>query len=285
MNARRAGPPGAPDARPSAAAIAGPAVARWRTRLHRAVLAVAPVLGAVLLWQACSMLGLIDRSFFPPPSRVLARLWDLLAEGGMLPNLAVSLHRFLLGFLLGAVPGVLFGLLMGWIRPVRMVLDPIITLIYPIPRIAILPLFLVIFGLGSPPIVAITALICFFPAVVTTYAGVRGLDPNLPLMARNIGATRRQVLTKIALPAALPVMFAGLRLSLGLALTGEVAAEFVAATNGIGAEIWRSWQIYRIDDMYANIVAISAVGVILSYVLLEVQRRLLSWDEGIELTK
>jgi NitT/TauT family transport system permease protein len=80
-------------------------------------------------------------------------------------------------------------------------------------------------------------------------------------------------------------MFAGLRLSLGLALTGEVAAEFVAASNGIGAEIWRSWQIYRIDEMYANIVAISAVGVILSFVLLEVQRRLLSWDDGIELTK
>jgi len=203
----------------------------------------------------------------------------------MLPNMVLSLQRFLLGFLLGAVPGVIFGLMMGWVRVVRVILDPIITIIYPIPRIAILPLFLVIFGLGSPPIIAITALICFFPAVVTTYAGVRGLDPNLPAMARNVGATRMQIMLKIALPASLPVMFAGLRLSLGLALTGEVAAEFVAASNGIGAEIWRSWQIYRIDEMYANIVAISAVGVILSFVLLEVQRRLLSWDDGIELTK
>jgi NitT/TauT family transport system permease protein len=254
---------------------------RWRSAMHRTALAAAPVLGALVLWQACSELNVIDRSFFPPPTQVLSRLWSSVSDGSMLPNLGVSLQRVLAGFLLGAVPGVVFGLLMGWVRVVRLVLDPIITLIYPIPRIAILPLFLVIFGLGSPPIIAISALICFFPAVVTTYAGVRGLDPNLPLMARNIGATRLQVLTKIAFPAALPVMFAGLRLSLG----GEVAAEFVAATNGVGAEIWRSWQIYRIDEMYANIVAISAVGVILSYVLLEVQRRLLSWDEGVELTK
>jgi NitT/TauT family transport system permease protein len=275
-----------PEPQPAAVARPRPARSRpWRATAHRIVLAVAPVLGALIAWQVCSEANVIDRSFFPPPTQVLAKLWSLLVSGDMLPNLAVSLQRVLAGFLVGAVPGVIFGLLMGWIRPVRLVLDPIITLIYPIPRIAILPLFLVIFGLGSPPIIAISALICFFPAVVTTYAGVRGLDPNLPLMARNVGATRMQVLTKIAFPAALPVMFAGLRLSLGVALTGEVAAEFVAATNGVGAEIWRSWQIYRIDEMYANIVAISAVGVILSYVLLEVQRRLLSWDEGVELTK
>ncbi len=267
------------------AAVAPDATGAWRARGMRMLIATAPVAGALALWQIAAVTDVIDRSFFPPPTRVLAKLWELIVTGQMGPNMAVSLQRFLLGFLLGAVPGVFFGLMMGWIKAVRLVLDPIITIIYPIPRIAILPLFLVIFGLGSPPIVAITALICFFPAVVTTYAGVRGLDPNLPAMARNIGASRLQVMTKIALPASLPVMFAGLRLSLGLALTGEVAAEFVAASNGVGAEIWRSWQIYRIDEMYANIVAISAVGVILSYVLLEVQRRLLSWDEGVELTK
>ena len=269
----------------AASLLAPAAVPAWRARLGRLGFSVAPVLGALLLWQLCSSFGVIDASFFPPPTRVLAKVWELLLAGEMIPNLLVSLQRFLFGFLLGAVPGVILGLLMGWMRAVRLILDPIITIVYPIPRIAILPLFLVIFGLGSPPIIAITALICFFPAVVTTYAGVRGLDPNLPAMARNIGATRMQVMTKIALPAALPVMFAGLRLSLGLALTGEVAAEFVAASNGIGAEIWRSWQIYRIDAMYANIFAISAVGVLFSYVLLEVQRRLLSWDEGVELSK
>ena len=255
----------------------------WQRRLRRTALTVGPVLALLALWQVASVSGLVDRSFFPPPSRIAAKIWQVAASGSLAPNLAVSLQRCLAGFLIGAVPGVALGLMMGWMGIMRLLFDPIITIVYPIPRIAILPLFLVIFGLGSPPIIAITALICFFPAVVTTYAGVRGLDPNLPAMARNLGATRMQVMQKIALPAALPVMFAGLRLSLGLALTGEVAAEFVAASNGIGAEIWRSWQIYNIEEMYANIVVISGVGVVLSFTLLEIQRRLLSWDEGVEL--
>lgn len=241
--------------------------------------AIGPVVGALLLWEVVSRAGVIDASFFPPPSRIAMKIGVLAGTPDLYHHLFVSLQRMLAGFLLGAIPGVVLGLLMGWSRMVRLVLDPIITVIYPVPRIAILPLFLVIFGLGSPPIIAISALICFFPAVVTTYAGVRGLDPNLPQMARNLGANRIQLLLKIALPAALPVMFAGLRLSLGLALTGEVAAEFVAATNGIGAEIWRYWQIYRIEEMYAYIVIIAATGVLLSFGLQAVQTRLLSWDE------
>ena len=122
------------------------------------------------------------------------------------------------------------------------------------------------------------------PALLA-FAKEKGLDPNLPGMARNLGASRLQIMTKIALPASLPVMFAGLRLSLGLALTGEVSAEFVAATNGIGAEIWRYWQIYRIEEMYANIVVVSTIGIVLSFTLLRIQRRLLSWDEGVELMR
>ncbi len=245
----------------------------------------APVLGVLVCWQLVAISGVIDASFFPPPTRIAVKMWQMTREGEIQGHLLVSLERVALGFLAGAVPGVLLGLVMGWVGFVRAVFDPIITLIYPIPRIAILPLFLVIFGLGSPPIIAISGLICFFPAVVTTYAGVRGLDPNLPGMAKNLGASRVQIMMKIAFPAALPVMFAGLRLSLGLALTGEVAAEFVAATTGIGAEIWRYWQIYRIEEMWASIVIVSAVGVVLSFGLLEIQRRLLAWDEDIDLLR
>ena len=275
----------APSASSRRESLVPTAKSRWRTSAERLAVSTAPIFGVLLLWELVSRADFIDRSFFPPPSRVLLRIWQMTVEGLIGEHLVVSLQRVVLGFVAGAVPGVLLGLLMGWIGIVRALFDPIITIIYPVPRIAILPLFLVIFGLGSPPIIAISALICFFPAVVTTFAGVRGLDPNLPGMARNLGATKMQILTKIAFPAALPVMFAGLRLSLGVALTGEVAAEFVAASTGIGAEIWRYWQIYRIEEMYACIVVISAVGVILSFGLLEIQRRLLSWDEGVDLMK
>jgi NitT/TauT family transport system permease protein len=210
---------------------------------------------------------------------------ELFQLGKMQEHVVVTLQRVALAFLIGAVPGVLLGLLMGWVNLARLIFDPIISFIYPIPRIAILPLFLVIFGLGTPPIVAIAALICFFPAAVTTYAGVKGLDPNLPLMALNMGASRVQLMRKIAFPAALPVMFAGLRLALGVALTGEVAAEFVAANTGLGAQIWLYWQIFRIDEMYSNIVVVAGIGIILSFGLLEIQRRALAWAEDIDILR
>jgi NitT/TauT family transport system permease protein len=268
-----------------AQSLVGKGKPNWRKRSDHALTSTGPVIGVLLLWELMSWIGAIDHTFFPPPSIILITMWELAVEGQIFSDLFITLQRVVAGFLLGAVPGVLLGLMMGWVRAVRLIFDPIVTIIYPIPRIAILPLFLVIFGLGSPPIIAITALICFFPAVVTTYAGVRGLDPNLPRMARNLGATRMQIMTKIAFPAALPVMFAGLRLSLGLALTGEVAAEFVAASNGIGAEIWRYWQIYRIKEMYANITVISLIGIGLSFGLLEIQKRLLSWEDQVELNQ
>lgn len=244
---------------------------------------VVPVVGAIALWEIISRSGLVSMVFFPPPSRILVNVVLLFQSGRMEEHLLVSMERVALSFLIGAVPGTILGLLMGWVRFLRLVFDPIISIIYPIPRIAILPLFLIIFGLGSPPIVAVTALICFFPAAVTTLGGVKGMDINLPLMAKNLGASRLQVLYKIAFPAALPGIFAGLRLALGVALTGEVAAEFVAATTGLGAEIWHYWQIYRIEEMYSFIVVVAAVGIIMSFGLLEIQRWALSWAEEIDI--
>ena len=244
---------------------------------------VVPVIGAIALWEIISRSGLVSTVFFPPPSRILLKIVQLFQSGRMQEHLWVSMQRVGLGFLIGAVPGTILGLLMGWIRFVRRVFDPIISIIYPIPRIAILPLFLIVLGLGSPPIIAVTALICFFPAAVTTFGGVKGMDPNLPLMALNMGASRLQLMAKIAFPAALPGIFAGLRLALGVALTGEVAAEFVAASTGLGAEIWHYWQIYRIEEMYSFIVVVAATGIILAYGLLEIQRWALSWAEEIDI--
>lgn len=242
-----------------------------------------PVLGALLAWQIFSMVGVINSGFFPPPTTVLATLWELLGEGTMLQETLVTLQRVTLAFFFGVVPGVVLGLLMGWVGVVRKIFDPIVTVIYPIPRIAILPLFLVIFGLGSAPVIAITSLISFFPATLTTYSGVAGLDKDLPSMARNLGASRWQIMTKIAFPSSLPVMLAGLRLALGVALTGLVAAEFVASQTGLGARIWRFWQLYRIEEMWAYIVIVSLIGIVLQFGLVELQRRLLSWDEEVDL--
>lgn len=243
------------------------------------------ILGLLTVWQLSSVLGVVDRTFFPPPTEVGQTLIELLRAGDLWHDTWVTLQRVALAFIIGVVPGVILGLLMGWVRIVRLIFDPIITVIYPIPRIAILPLFLVILGLGSAPVVAITALIAFFPAALTTYTGVSGLDKNLPFMAKNLGAKWWQIMTKIAIPSSLPVMLAGLRLSLGVALTGLVAAEFVASQEGLGAQIWRLWQLYRLPEMWAYIMVVSLIGIVLQFGLMALQRKLLAWEEEVDLLK
>jgi NitT/TauT family transport system permease protein len=251
--------------------------------MKKAIQFIAPVVGALILWQIAAMTRFIDPAFFPPPTRVATKTWELLVNGEIPTQLRITLGRVVAAFFIGIVPGVLLGLLMGWVKWVRIVFDPIITVIYPVPRIAILPLFLVIFGIGHAPVIAATALIAFFPAALTTYSGVAGLDKNLPLMARNAGASTIDVLRTIAFPASLPVMLAGLRLALGVALTGLVAAEFVASQDGLGARIWRFWQLYRLPEMWAYIVVVALIGIVLQFGLLALQRRLLGWDEEVDL--
>jgi NitT/TauT family transport system permease protein len=238
-----------------------------------------PAIVVILLWEVGGALGWIDRIFFPQPSRVLKALTTLTQEGIVLKNLEITLFRVASGFLIGTIPAVVVGILVARTKWASLIVDPLISLTYPIPHIATLPLLLVIFGLGSPPIIALSSIICFYPSVVNTTAGVRQVDERLVLMARNMGCSARQVLWKIVLPAALPTIFAGLRLGLGLALLGGIAGEFVAASEGIGAQTWLYWQVYQIENMYATLVAIVVTGFTLTNLMLFAERRFFGWSK------
>ena len=149
-----------------------------------------PVVVVLALWQAGSMAGLIDKTFFPAPSECVQALVDLFSSGELLPNVGITAQRILLGFLLGVIPATLLGIAMGRSRWVRVLIDPLIAITYPIPVVAILPLLLVIFGTGGRPIVVLAGIISFFPAVVNAMSGVLQVDERLILMARNLGAGR-----------------------------------------------------------------------------------------------
>lgn len=242
--------------------------------------ALVPVLVVLLLWELGGAVGLIDPVFFPVPSRIVIALGNLTADGFIGDNLLITLRRVLLGFALGTVPAVIIGVFMARIRWVGVIIDPLIAATYPIPVIAILPLLLVIFGTGSTPIIVLAGIISFYPAVVNTLSGVRQIDERLVLMARNMGASRGQVLRKIVLPGSLPSIFAGLRLGAGLALLGTVAGEFLAASDGIGSLTWQYWQVYQISNMYATLVVIAAMGFAITLITLRIQRRYFSWSGG-----
>lgn len=248
--------------------------------LSTGVGSVVPVAGVLALWQLGSMAGIIDQTFFPAPTDCVKALFDLISSGELLPNFLITLQRILLGFLLGVIPATLLGIAMARISWIRVLVDPLIAITYPIPVVAILPLLLVIFGVGGRPIIVLAGIISFFPAVVNATAGVLQVDERLVLMARNAGASRRQVLWKIVLPGALPSIFAGIRLSAGLALLGTIAGEFLAASDGIGSMTWRYWQIYQITNMYATLAIIAAMGFLLTTATLRVQRRFFGWTEG-----
>lgn len=249
--------------------------------LYRLISFLSPFV-ILLVWEIAVQLGFLDYRFFPPPSTVLQVLVQMVRSGELLTHLSLSLQRIILGFLLGAVPGIILGLLMGWFKGVRAFVDPIIAATYPIPKISLLPLLLIIFGLGETTKVVIVAIGGFFLVLITTAHGVVQIDPVMIQAAQNYGATGWKLFTKVILPASLPSIFTGLRLSLGVSLIVIVAAEFVAAKRGIGYLIWISWQTLSVGKMYAGLVVIAILGMLFTRGLERLGRALMPWAVDIQ---
>jgi NitT/TauT family transport system permease protein len=173
------------------------------------------------------------------------------------------------------------GLLMGMLRPVRDAVDPYIAFIFPVPKIALLPFLLIILGVGEPAFVLTGAISAFFQIVISTTAGVQTMDPRLLEAGRNYGAHGARLFRKVILPAALPSIFTGLRLGLGLALIAIVVVEFIAARSGLGHLVYRHWQMLSTVEMYCAFVLVGALGLLLTRGLSALQRRVLVWQEEI----
>jgi len=179
--------------------------------------------------------------------------------------------------LIGAVPGVVAGLLIGRFRGLRAVVDPLVAATYPIPKIALLPLLLVLFGLGEGSKVAMVAITGFYLVLITTAQGVMRIEPVLLLAGRNYGAQGWALFAHVILPASLPAIFTGLRLALGNSLLIIIAAEFVAADQGLGYLIWISWSTMATGRMYAGLVVIAVLGLLFTNGLDWAGRRLMPW--------
>src|SRR5690606_20434440 len=167
-------------------------------------------------------------------------------------DLGISMQRMAVGFVMGAVPGLLLGLAMGLFGPVRTIFQPLVAALYPLPKIALLPLILLIFGLGEMSKYFTVAIGVFFLMTINTMAGVLNVPTIYLDVARNLRASRWRVYTTVALPGALPGIFTGLRVCVGVALILLVATEFVGADSGIGYRIWWSWSVFWVEPMYVG---------------------------------
>jgi len=246
------------------------------TLIERLVSWLSPFV-VLVVWELLVRIRVLDLRFFPAPSSVSKTLFDLIVSGALLDDIGISLTRISAGFAIGASAGMILGLIMGLSRLVRAAIKPLVGVIYPIPKIAILPLVMLIFGLGESSKYAIVAIGVFFLVMLNTMAGVMTIDKIYLDVGRNYGARRIDVLRTIAIPGALPLIFTGLRLAWGTALLLIVAAEFVSARSGLGYRIWNAWQTFAVEEMYSGLLTISALG-LLSFAILDViERRLIPW--------
>lgn len=250
---------------------------RARRTVEWALMLSAPLL-ILMVWEALSRTERIDPIFWPPPSSLWGTATELITEGDLIEDILASLIRILGGFLLGAIPGVILGLAMGLFWPVRVFFMPVATAIYAVPKIAILPLVIIAFGIGEASKMIVVALSIFFLVVLNTMSGVMTIDRSYQDVARNFGASRWQLFLTVALPGALPAIFTGLKLALGFSLIVIVGTEFLAARNGVGHLIWQSYQTLAIKKMYVGLIVTGLMGWALTLGLDVIERLVLPWN-------
>lgn len=244
------------------------------------VMTFASPLALLVLWEICARVGWFDVRFFPPPTDILAKLVELVRSGELLQHTGTSLRRLFWGFLLGGVPALLLGIVMGLNRVTRMIFEPLISAIYPIPKSSILPLALLIFGLGESSKVFMVALGVFFPVVVNATTGVLQIEKIYLDVGRNFNASRWQFFTTIALPGAMPFILTGVRLGIGMGLVLIAVAEMIGAKSGLGYMIWNAWEIFAVEQMYVGLFTIALIGFTLSTLLRELERVLVPWKRA-----
>ena len=252
---------------------------RRRQRFERLLSFATPLL-ILLVWEIVVRVGWVDARLFSSPSRIAGTFWDLARSGELFRYLGISLVRMGIGFVMGAIPGLLIGVAIGLSPLMRAVFSPIIASLYPIPKIAIFPLIMVIFGIGEFSKYVLVAITVFFFMAINSAAGVLNVDRIYWDVGRSFQVGRLRKVLTIALPGALPMIIAGVRLSLGVSLLVLVSAEFVGSKSGIGFLVWDSWQTFNIEAMFVGIVVIGALGWIFFTVVDELERHFLPWVPG-----
>jgi NitT/TauT family transport system permease protein len=248
---------------------------RVMSRLHFYV----PVLCAFALWEAGSRAGLIEPSIFPSLSDVLAGFVRLATKNHLLRHSGISLYRQMSGFLLAGGFGIVAGILMATSAWGRFALEPIIKLIYPLPKSALIPLFILWLGIGNASKIGAVFLGALLPVVLSTYNSARGVNVALVWSAWSLGTPRWQIPWKVVLPAALPEIFSGLRIALALSFTLMVSAEFLISQEGLGYLISQLGENGDYPGMFAAVLAVTLIGVAADRSFLALANRVLRWTE------
>jgi NitT/TauT family transport system permease protein len=240
-------------------------------------LGVVGVLAFFSAWELSTRLEILNPFYFPPFSKIIVKGYELFANGSIWEHMWFSLTNFAIGFIVSAVLGVVLGVPMGWYRNIAKAVDPLLSGIYATPLIALLPLIIMLFGLGPVSKIIMTVLAAVFPILINTMTGIANTDHRLITMARAFGAKDSTVFLKVSIPGSLPYIVAGMRVALGRALVYIVVAEQYGAAMGLGYLTSVAAQRFQMAAMFVPIVIIAALGASLNELLKTVEGRLEKW--------
>lgn len=235
------------------------------------------LIGLVALWEIGSSLGWISRALMPPPSAILSALWSALSAGKLIPDIAISLQRSGVAFVAAAAIGIPLGLGMGQLPLMERALDPILQFFRQTSALALYPVFIMFLGLGESSKVFVIFWATLFPTLLATIGGVKNVDNKLIEMAECYGASKLTIFKRVILPASLPSIFVGLRLSATTALLLLIAAEMIGANQGLGYVVMSAQYNFQIPLMFAAILLLAALGLGANAILVYLQRRLCGW--------
>ncbi|MBV8511198.1 MAG: ABC transporter permease [Xanthobacteraceae bacterium] len=231
----------------------------------------------LLLWEVLARLGILDTRFFPAPSQILSTLLTMMTSGELLDDTLISMTRLAVGFLVGGIPALIIGVVMGLNSTLRAMIDPLIAATYPIPKSSILPLALLVLGLGEASKIFMVAIGVFYPIAMNSMAGVREINRVYLDVGHNFKASRWDVFRTIALPGAMPMIMTGVKLGVGMGLVLIAIAEMVGAKSGLGYLIWNAWETFAVDQMYVGLFVIALIGFALTLILNELEKILVPW--------
>lgn len=257
--------------------LAASAKARKHQKWEALVLSLGTFLVVTALWELAWKLKLISPLFFSGPSAIAVRFYELMVSGILLNHIAYSGTNYLTGLILALICGVPIGVALGWYRRLQLAFNPLISALYATPRIALYPLIIIWFGIGSGSKVFIVFISAVLPIIVNTIAGVRNIDPDLLRAARAFCATDRQIFTTVALPYSVPFVLTGVRQAVAHGLIGVIIAEITAGNEGVGYMIAYAGQMFATDELMVGVLVTAGAGVILTFMADRLQRHFQRW--------
>ncbi|MGN6461813.1 MAG: ABC transporter permease [Pseudolabrys sp.] len=255
----------------------------WSDRIGAGVFYHLPAIVSFVLffaaWEILVQWRDIPPIYLPAPSAIIVTLWKMAADGSLFYHLGITLFRIFAGFVVAAVVGVGLGIWMGMSQMVARVLDPWIATLYPLPKISLIPLLIIWLGTGELYKISLSAFSAFLPILISSYSGIRQVDPDLLKTAADLGASRHQIQAKVVIPASVPAIVAGLQLGMGIAIILVVAAEMIGGSGqtGIGYLLISAGQVLETEKVFACLLVLAAAGAIITKGQDYISRKIAPW--------